>query len=388
MKRLRCTTLAALLAAAAAAAFVPAIAAAQEGGAPAVGEEPADGPAPADSEELSEADAKERAEFLAKISEMLDGDAKARFEGLSDEELAGLIERAQQGESLDEQEQAIAAAVGAVFQEKLAAGLTFQTGDVTLGASLATLRLGEEMRFLGPADAQTVLVDMWGNPPGLEPLGMLFPPGMSPADDDSWGVIITYSNDGHVDDDDADDIDYDELLADMQSDTKANNQAREAQGYGTVELIGWAEPPHYNRSFHNLYWAKELDFSDAPGRTLNYSIRVLGREGVLELNAVSSMEQLPTIKPEMEKVLTMVSFNEGHRYEDFDSSTDRVAAYGVGGLVAGKVLAKAGFFAAILKFLVAAKKLVLVGIIALFAGLGSLFRRRRESADGGYDHAD
>ena len=36
---------------------------------------------------------------------------------------------------------------------------------------------------------------------------------------------------------------------------------------------------------------------------------------------------------------------------DFDSKIDNVAAWTIGGLVAGKVLAKAGFFAIILKFI-------------------------------------
>lgn len=41
---------------------------------------------------------------------------------------------------------------------------------------------------------------------------------------------------------------------------------------------------------------------------------------------------------------------KGQRYNDFSAGIDEVAAYGIGGLVAGKVLAKVGFFAIILKF--------------------------------------
>ena len=42
---------------------------------------------------------------------------------------------------------------------------------------------------------------------------------------------------------------------------------------------------------------------------------------------------------------------DGNRYADFDSNVDEVAAWTIGGLVAGKVLAKAGFFAFVLKFI-------------------------------------
>ena len=47
----------------------------------------------------------------------------------------------------------------------------------------------------------------------------------------------------------------------------------------------------------------------------------------------------------------MASFTVGNTYEDFDSSIDTVAAVGIGGLVAGKVLSKAGLLAVALIFL-------------------------------------
>ena len=47
---------------------------------------------------------------------------------------------------------------------------------------------------------------------------------------------------------------------------------------------------------------------------------------------------------------------------------DDVAAYGIGGLIAGKILAKAGFFAVILKFW----KIIAVGAIGLF----SVFKKK------------
>lgn len=66
----------------------------------------------------------------------------------------------------------------------------------------------------------------------------------------------------------------------------------------------------------------------------------------------------------------MAEFNSGRRYEDFDSSIDEVAAYEVGGLVAGKVAAKTGLLAA------AALLLKKVGIFILI-GLGALARKMK-----------
>ena len=114
---------------------------------------------------------------------------------------------------------------------------------------------------------------------------------MTPFSTNCWVVTIAYSEDGFVKDDDASKINYDELLKKMQAGIAENNKAREEHGYPTITLVGWAAPPHYDAATHKLYWAKQLKFGDEPNDTLNYSIRMLGRKGVLELNAVASVDQ-------------------------------------------------------------------------------------------------
>jgi len=56
------------------------------------------------------------------------------------------------------------------------------------------------------------------------------------------------------------------------------------------------------------------------------------------------------VQKDINKVLDIVQFNDGYKYKDFDSSVDEVAAWTIGGLVAGKVLAKVGLFAIVAKF--------------------------------------
>jgi hypothetical protein len=77
-------------------------------------------------------------------------------------------------------------------------------------------------------------------------------------------------------------------------------------------------------------------------------------------------------------VLNIVQFNEGFRYADFDSKVDDVAAWTIGGLVAGKVLAKAGLFALLAKF--GGKILLVLG--AAGAGLWRFFSGRRKNTGG------
>jgi uncharacterized membrane-anchored protein len=79
-------------------------------------------------------------------------------------------------------------------------------------------------------------------------------------------------------------------------------------------------------------------------------VRILGRKGVLIFNAVAGPSQLLEIKASISNLLTNVSFVKGQQYNDYSADIDEVATYSIGGLVAGKVLAKVGFFAIILKF--------------------------------------
>jgi uncharacterized membrane-anchored protein len=67
------------------------------------------------------------------------------------------------------------------------------------------------------------------------------------------------------------------------------NEERKKRGWSELNLYGWAEKPHYDADAKKLYWAKELEFEGAPSNTLNYDVRVLGREGVLSMNAVASL---------------------------------------------------------------------------------------------------
>jgi uncharacterized membrane-anchored protein len=256
------------------------------------------------------------------------------------------------------------------------AGLRWQTGEVSLGGGIATLRVTRDWRFLGPDDAERVLVEAWQNPPDEEkPLGMLFPAEVGPLDPDGWGVVISYSAEGHVSDHDAEAVDYDALLRDMQEQVGAANEARERAGYPEVQLVGWAARPYYDRATHKLHWARELRFGADADRTLNYDVRVLGRSGVLVMQAVAPMAQSQAVQARMRETLALVEFAPGHRYEEFESGVDEVAAYGVGGLVAGGLLAKAGFFKALLAGILAAKKLIAVGALAGGAALVRYLRR-------------
>jgi len=246
-------------------------------------------------------------------------------------------------------------------------------GEIVLPNGVATLKVPENFYYLSPDDTEKVLVKVWGNPPGSKKQGMLFPAGMTPFDRDAWAVTIDYAEDGYVSDKDADKMDYDALLKQMQEAVQENNKQRKKQGYEPISLVGWAAKPYYDKASHKLYWAKEVKFGNDEVNTLNYNIRVLGRKGYLVLNFIAGMDQKPVIDSKIDGVLAMSSFNPGFRYGDFNPKLDKVAAYGIGGLVAGAVLSKTGMFAAALLLLKKLWILLAAGIAAIY---GKFFKKK------------
>ncbi len=245
-----------------------------------------------------------------------------------------------------------------------------KTGNISLAQADATLALGDKYYFLDAADARKVIVDAWGNPPSVaeDVLGMIVPAGKTPFND--WGAVVTYEKTDYVSDKDAETTNYDEYLQEIQKGEPDTNKAREKDGYPTMQTVGWAQPPSYNKVHHYMIWAQDIRVGGKDVHTLNYDIRVLGRRGVLSLNMIATMPELESIRGQAEQLALAGTYNTGARYADYKEG-DPTAAYGVGGLVAAGL------------GLAAAKKLGLLGLILAFgkkafvfilAGLGIAWR--------------
>ena len=234
-------------------------------------------------------------------------------------------------------------------------------GTVKIG-TVAEAKLTQGWLFLAGADARRFLTDL-GNQPGPQVIGVAMPPDFAES---KVFAVYSYADEGHVADDE--NPDYDALLAEMQAGAKESSAQRKKAGLGGVELWGWAEPPHYDKEQHKLYWAEKLKFEENPGLTLNYNVRVLGRTGHLVVNGVGDIDQLELVAHHSKQLLTVTEFLPGQRYENFDPQYDKVAAYGIGGLIAGKAAMKVGLFAKLAVLLKVALKPILVGVVVL-AGL-------------------
>jgi uncharacterized membrane-anchored protein len=232
------------------------------------------------------------------------------------------------------------------------------------------LQLPEHYVFLGMPDADRVMRNV-GNLENANLLGIV----VSDREDSRWFISVRYSEDGHVDDRDA--IDGDALLEQIRDGTEQGNGEREQRGFPPAHVESWNEAPRYERAVHHLVWAFTL--KSMGGDSLNYNTRILGRRGVVSLNLVTPPEELARDRAHAMVIAKATRFKKGARYEDFDRTKDRVAEYGLVGLVLGGAgfgavkLAKVGLLAKFWKVIAAAA-------VALWAGLKRMFRGKAEVA--------
>jgi len=245
--------------------------------------------------------------------------------------------------------------------------------DVGTAAELA---LPEGMAFAGAADTQKILQRM-GNPTDGSEVGLVVPKD----EKQQWIIVYEYRKVGFVKDDEKDKIDAKALLESIQEGTEASNEERVKLGGRPLHVTGWAEPPRYDERSHNLIWAT-VARSESGRESVNYNVRVLGREGYTSVTLVDSPSSYAAAKPAVEQVLAAFAYKKGSSYAEWRPG-DKVAQYGLTALVAagaGAAAAKLGFFAVLGKFFAKAGKLIVLGIAALGALLAKLWNSARGKA--------
>jgi len=119
------------------------------------------------------------------------------------------------------------------------------------------------------------------------------------------------------------------------------------------------------------------------GKNLNYNTYALGRGGFIELNLVTGIATVEKDKAYVRQLLSNLHFKSGKRYEDFNASTDKVAAFGLLALIGGVAIKKLGLLALAGVFLVKFAKVIIAAGLAGFAIFRKFFRKKDDD-----DHAD
>jgi uncharacterized membrane-anchored protein len=256
-----------------------------------------------------------------------------------------------------------------------AARTTMKSGpaDVKL-ADQAMLHLPAKYDFIPQKEALRMLKAM-GNRPSNEILGMVLPR----ADEENWFVVVRYVDSGYIKDDDAKEWNADELLQNIREGTTAANEERRKRGLPEIEVVGWVERPAYDASSHRLVWSMSSRDKNAPAgeeQGINYNTYLLGRQGYVSMNLVTGMKSVEGQKPMARELLSSLEFDKGKSYADFNSSTDRIAEYGLAALVGGVVAKKLGLFALIAAFFVKFAKVILLALIPIGAFVMRIFRKK------------
>jgi len=248
------------------------------------------------------------------------------------------------------------AQVGSYAEIELPTGYYFtgKKGTVKLMQMMGNLITDREEGFLSP--------------------GNIFEKGSK----EPWIVVFEFQDIGYVKDDEKKSIDSVKLLADMKEGVKAGNEERERRKLPKMEVVGWAVEPHYNDQTNNLEWGLLLQ-TEKGDKVVNYDVRMLGRNGVMQSTLVLSPDQLGETLPQFREVLGAFAFVSGQRYAEYREG-DRIAKIGLTALIAGGAAAAAwkfGFFKYIGKFAV----FIVAGIAGFFRKAWNRLFGKKENLD-------
>ena len=261
--------------------------------------------------------------------------------------------------------------------------------DGSLGI-VASVQVPKSCKFTDAKGAKT-FIELTQNPTSGQEQGLMVCT-LSAANGDTskarfWWAVFEYDPSGYVKDDDKSKLDAKKILKTITDATADGNDERKSRGWTQIKVAGWARPPYYDSLTHNLTWATDVvALDDANNRTINHSVRLLGRGGVMNVDLVSDPVEYEEALPTFDEMIGTTKFNSGQTYAEWKPG-DKVAKYGLTALVAGGAGAaamKLGLFGKAWKLIVgivlALKKLVIVVVAAIAGFFKKLFKKKDETA--------
>lgn len=247
---------------------------------------------------------------------------------------------------------------------------------VDLGSNLAELQLDKSLVFLNGDDTRKLETAGGGKPTGRE-IGSVYPMD----EQQNWALYFEYEDVGHIKDDEKDEIDADALLDSYKQGTEEANKEKQPENQLFVD--GWDIAPFYDEAVHSLSWSL-LAHTNSNEKIINYNVRILTREGFISAILVSDPAHLAEHRKMLNSIiLPNLKVKTGQQYSDFDESTDKVAEYGLTGLILGgagiAVAKKLGFLLLLKKFWY----LILAGIVFVWRLVVGLFRKKKQQSEQG-----
>lgn len=232
------------------------------------------------------------------------------------------------------------------------------------------------------ADAKgaTAFLEATGNVPSGREQGVLL---CDPrADSSYWFVVFDWDESGYVKDDEKATLDAAKILKTLQEGQEAANSERRRRGLDELVVAGWERAPYYDTLTNNLTWSVRVRTKDDPEESINHSVRLLGRKGVMSVDLVADPEDMPVAVASFDSTLTQFQYFSGQSYAEWRPG-DKVAEYGLAALVtggAGLAAVKLGFFSKLWKWILgvflALKKFAIALVIGIAAFFKKIFRRQ------------
>jgi uncharacterized membrane-anchored protein len=148
----------------------------------------------------------------------------------------------------------------------------------------------------------------------------------------SWFAVFTYTDTGHVDGPQPDDLDPDTLLVGLRDHVQRTNVERAHEGRAALALDGWHRRPAYGALTQRLTWSTRLSAGGEP--VIGSAVCLLGRAGVMRVELVTDADSALVASAQFAELLVSYSFTERSRYADFQVG-ERTAVDGLATLFAG-----------------------------------------------------
>jgi uncharacterized membrane-anchored protein len=262
-------------------------------------------------------------------------------------------------------------------KEKVFNSIKWTSGPSTVKVGdQGEIKLTEGLKFTGPEGTRKMM-ELMQNPTDGSELGLL-----TNADLD-WFVLFEFEDSGYVKDADKEKLDAKAMLDSIREGNEQSNKARAERGWAPIQIVGWHTAPFYNKETNNLEWC--IKGSSEGHDIVNYNTRILGRSGVMSANLLVDPKDLDQRLIEVKQILGGFSYVSGKKYSEWRSG-DKIAKYGLTALVVGGAVgaaAKLGFLAKIAASLGKLWKAIIVGLIAIGAGIKKfLFSgKKKETSD-------
>lgn len=188
-------------------------------------------------------------------------------------------------------------------------------GHVSLLDAPIEIDIPAELQFVDGRNTKFLLSQFWGSDPDAlkDVVGMLIPDTLSSIINLDKAFIISYSNDGFVNDKLMRNFSYDKLLKIL----RANQD-------NSYTNISWAWTPNYDMHTHSL--SLPLAYIENNDTIITPRIFVFGRYGVTRIDPVASISDYQWLYENNRPVINSIEYKKGSGYEDYDPK-DKTVTY-------------------------------------------------------------